>query len=123
MTSIQSILPLLLVGASVSLGLYLGYQFLQRRRNRPVLIAVHILPGLIALEAIALLLRGAPDGTVAPNRAPGQAAALLLVIALIVGLLTPMVARDRPRVVATVALAIHALLATTAFLLLVVWLT
>lgn len=122
MTSIQAVLPLVLVGLSVSLGMYLGYQFLQRRRNRPVLIAVHILPGLISLEAIALLLRGTADGTGMPNPATGKAAALLLVIALIVGLLTPMIARDRPRAVAAVALTIHALLATTAFLLLIVWL-
>jgi hypothetical protein len=122
MTSVQSILPLVVIGASVALGLYLGFQFLQRRRNRPVLAAVYILPGLIALEAIALLLRGAPDRTFAPSPTPGQAAALLLVVALIVGLLTPMITRDRPRVVATLALTIHGLLATTAFLLLVVWL-
>jgi hypothetical protein len=122
MPSLQSILPVLLLGLSVSLGLYLGYQFLQRRRNRPALIAFHILPGLAALEVIALLLRGTPDGTVVPDPAPGKAAALLLVIALIVGLLTPMVARDRPRVVATAALTAHALLATTAFVLLIAWL-
>jgi hypothetical protein len=122
MPSLQSILPVLLLGLSVSLGLYLGYQFLQRRRNRPALIAFHILPGLAALEVIALLLRGTPDGTVVPDPAPGKAAALLLVIALIVGLLTPMVARDRPRVVATAALTAHALLAATAFVLLIAWL-
>ncbi|MEZ5459945.1 MAG: hypothetical protein R3E65_11770 [Steroidobacteraceae bacterium] len=122
MPRIQSLLPVILLGLSVSVGLYLGYQFLQRRRNRPALIALHILPGLAALEVIAMLLRGTPGGVSASSSTVIKASALLLVIGLIVGLLTPMVARDRPRTVATVALGVHALLAATAFGLLLVWL-
>ena len=40
---------------------------------------------------------------------------------IIVGLLTPMIARDRPRPVATASLTLHALLAGTGFVLLCVW--
>jgi phosphatidylglycerophosphate synthase len=113
--------PVILLSLSVALGLYLGYQFLRHRRNRPVLIALHILPGLGALEVIAMLLRGAPDGSVVQGTALGKAAALLLIVAIIIGLLTPMLARDRPRAVATTSLSAHALLAGTAFVLLVAW--
>lgn len=123
MPSIQASLPLVLLSLSASLGIYLGYQYLKRRRNRPTLIAVHILPGLAALEIVAMMLRGAPDGTVAPSKTLAENAALLLVIALMIGLLTPMVARDRPRAVGTFALSAHALFAATAFVLLFAWVT
>lgn len=112
---------MILLSLSVALGLYLGYRFLQRRRNRPALIAFHILPGLGALELIAMLLRGSPKGAVMSSAGLGKAAALLLIIAIIVGLLTPMIARDRPRPVATTALTIHALFAGAGFVLLCVW--
>lgn len=113
--------PVILLGSSVALGLYLGYQHLQHRRNRPALIAFHILLGLGALETIAMLLRGAPNGAVMPGAALGKAAALLLIIAIIVGLLTPMLARDRPRPFATASLTLHASLAAAGFVLLCVW--
>ncbi len=121
MPSIQVLLPVVTLGLSASLGLYLGYQYLKRRRNGPVLIAVHILPGLAALEIVAMMLRGAPDGAVASGKTLAEYAALLLVVALMIGLLTPMVARNRPRRVATFALSIHALFAATALGLLVAW--
>ncbi len=113
--------PVILLSLSVALGLYLGYQFLQRRRNRPALIAFHILPGLGALELIAMLLHGAPKGAVMSSTGLGKSAALLLIFAIIVGLLTPMIARDRPRPVTTVSLTIHALLAGAGFVLLCAW--
>jgi hypothetical protein len=68
-----------------------------------------------------MLLRGAPNGAVMPGAALGKAAALLLIIAIIVGLLTPMIARDRPRPVATASLTLHASLAAAGFVLLCVW--
>lgn len=113
--------PLILLASSVALGLYLGYGYLRRRRNRPALIAFHILPGLGALEVMAMLLRGSPDGTLVPSAALGKAAALALVVAILVGVLTPMLARDRPRSVTTVSLTLHAVLAGAAFVLLVAW--
>ncbi len=113
--------PLILLGLAVALGLCLGYRYLQRERNRPALIAFHILPGLAALELIAMLLRGAPDESGIEDTALAKATALMLVFAAIVGVLTPLLARDRPRLVATAALSLHALLAFAAFALLIAW--
>ncbi len=113
--------PVILLVFAVALGLYLGYGFLQRRRNRPALIAFHVLAGIGALELIAMALHGAPDGTVTPTSTFGKWAALLLVITAIVGLLTPILFRNRPRNTTTVSLTIHGLLASTALTLLIIW--
>lgn len=113
--------PLILLACAVGLGTYLGSRFLQRQRNRPVLIAFHLLPGIGALELIALLLRGAPNGVTPAGNMPGKAAALMLMLTLLIGFLTPVLLRDRSRGVITAALVAHALCAVTAFGLLAAW--
>ncbi len=113
--------PLALLSLSAGVGLYLGYQFLNRRRNKPALIALHILLGLGALEPIALILRVTPGSAAAANAEFGKAAAVLLIIAIIIGLLTPILSRDKPRAVALTALTAHVLVAAAGFVSLIAW--
>jgi len=109
-----------LLGAAVILGIFLGYQYLRRVRSRPVLIGVHLLLGAGGLEVLAVLLRGAPDGdTLAPGKL-GKVAAGLVVLALFSGLLAPMLGR-RSRETMNIALATHAAVALAGFTLVLVW--
>ena len=113
--------PLMLLTVTVGLGVYLASRYLQGQRNRPALVAIHLLPGIGALELIALLLHGAPDGTTPMTTGPGKAAALMVMLALLVGFLAPALLRERPRSAMTAALALHALCGLSAFVLLAVW--
>lgn len=110
-----------LLAASVALGLYLGWRYLRRVPNRPVHIGVHLLLGVAGLEAMVLLLRGAPDGTRLAAGSMGNAAALCLLLALMAGLATPLVAKRRARKVGTAAIAAHAGLAAAGFGLFLAW--
>jgi hypothetical protein len=115
--------PLLgLLAVSVSVGLYLAIRFLRGARNRPALIALHIVPGLIALEVAVLLMREANRASAGPaGTSLVKAGLVLLVVAILAGVLTPLIARDRPRIVALVSLSTHALLALGAITLIGVW--
>jgi hypothetical protein len=113
---------LLLLGGSVALGLFLGWRYLRHQRNNPVHSAVHLMLGVAGLECMVMLRRGAPDGTVVPAEGWGNAAALLLVLSVLSGLLSPMVGRHWGRRPGTVALIAHAALGAGGFILFLGWL-
>ena len=112
--------PILLLVAAVALGVLLGLQYLRRVRSKPTLIGLHLLLGAGSLEAVAMLLHGAPDGAVTPAIAILQAAAGLLAFALFSGLLAPMIGR-RSRATMNIALLVHVATASTGFALCVWW--
>lgn len=113
---------LLLLGSSVALGLFLGWRYLRQVRNKPVHSAVHLMLGAAGLECMVMLRRGAPDGTVVPVEIVGTAAAFLLALAMLSGLLSPMVGRHWGRRPGTLALIAHATLGGGGFILFLVWL-
>ncbi len=110
-----------MLAAATALGLWLGWRFLRGRRNRPVHAAVHLLLGGAALEGFVILRRGAPDGTVLPFEGWGNAAALLLVGAMLSGLATPLVAQWWGRRPVTAVLLLHAAAGLGGAGALVVW--
>lgn len=117
----HSHLPLFLLGAAAALGLLLGSQFLRGRRNPPMLIGLHLLLGGAGLETLAMLLRGAPDGSPAPAGSLAVMSAGLLVLAMVCGLSAPVLARYS-RLGANATVAMHASLAAGGIALLIGWL-
>ncbi len=111
-----------LLGATVALGLYLGWRILRRQRNSAALGAVHLLLGAAGLECFVLLRRGAPDGTVIPAEIVGTTAAALLAFAMMSGLASQIIASMWGRRPANVALGLHATLGALGFLVFVFWL-
>ena len=111
---------ILLFGIAAALGIFMGIRYLRGTRNKPMLIAIHLLLGVAGLEVMALLLRGAPDGTTLSATTPGKFAAGLLVTALLTGLLVPILAKPKPKTV-TATLAVHAGIGTAGVLLLFYW--
>ncbi len=121
MSDPKLLVMLLLLGASVGLGLWLAWRFLQRQRRLPVPVAVHLLLAGAGLEAFAMMRRGAPDGSVLPVTPLGNAAGLALVAAMLSGLLLSIVARHLRRG-STLALVLgHGLLGAGGFGLFLVW--
>lgn len=111
---------LLLLSVAVVLGLLLGIDYLRRVRSKPTLIGFHLLLGAGALEVIVMLLRGTPDGAVAPAGPLLEAAAGLLAFALCSGLVAPLVGR-RSRATMHVALAVHVTASAAGFVLCLLW--
>jgi len=107
---------LLFFTGTICLGLWLGLEYLRRVRSRPVMIGMHALLGAGGLEVMVMLLRGAPDGSTLPGTSLMRAAALLLLLAMMSGLLAPMIGR-RSRRTMNVALAAHVGVAATGFAL------
>lgn len=117
---------LLLLCGSLALGLFLGWRRLRRLPNKPMHSAVHLLLGVAALQVMAMLRRGAPDGTVVAGGVLGTLAAILLLAALLSALLSCLLAgiigRQGLRRPANTALVAHATLATGGFIVFVAWL-
>ena len=116
----------LLFGTTVLLGGYMAWQYWCGVRAKKVMSAVHLLLAAAGLEGLALLLRGAPDGTRADGGLlfgfeAGAVAGLGLALAFLTGLLVPLVARPRPQAAGSMIIA-HAGLATLAFCVLMWWL-
>ena len=112
---------IVLLSSSVALGLFLGVRYLRRARNKPALIAVHLMLGGAGLEGMAMLLRGTPDGTAIPAGWLGNTAALLLATAMVSGLATPMIGKRSPRKVGSIALATHVGFGAGGFFLFLAW--
>jgi len=112
----QLLAPVFLLTAAVVLGILLGLGYLRRRRSNPVVVAFHLLLGLGGLETVALLLRGTPDGSAYSFGTAGKVAALLLVLAALSGLISPLLHRHWPRRVVSMTLATHACFAAAGFL-------
>lgn len=115
-----------LFGTTVMLGGYMAWQFWCGVRAKKWMSAVHLLLAAAGLEGLALLLRGAPDGTRATagllfGFEAGHVAGLGLAAAFLTGLLVPLFAKPRPDSAGKLILA-HASVATIAFCVLMWWL-
>jgi len=115
----KAIPVLLLFAVTVCLGIWLGVEYLRRVRSRPVMIGLHLLLGAAGLEVMGMLLSGAPDGSALPSTSLMRVAALLLLVAMMSGLLAPMIGR-RSRRTMNFALAAHVGVAATGFVLFLV---
>jgi uncharacterized membrane protein YozB (DUF420 family) len=111
---------LALVIATMSVGVYMGLRHLRRLRNRPSVIGLHFILGALTLEPLVVVLRGAPNGAGPKPTLLGVLGAIFIMLALFSGVMAVMIGR-KSRQTANVALATHAGVATTAFLLLAAW--
>lgn len=109
---------LILVCATAALGLLLGVRYLRREARKPMLIGLHLLLGIGALEVTAYSLWGAQQDGGVPKL--GVAAAFALAAAMFIGLLAPIIGR-RSRQTMSVALAAHASVATVGLALVLIW--
>ncbi len=109
-----SLPPLLAFTVTAGLGLYMGVQYLLGTRNKPMLIAIHLMSGLAGLEIMAVTVRGLPEGSLAPT------AALILAGALLTGLAVPVLAKSRPGSVG-VLLGSHAAVAMVGIGVFLLW--
>ncbi len=116
----QAMPAILLVSVQVVIGLYLGFNYLNGERNKPALIGTHLLLGAVALEIMALLLRGAPNGEATAGRPVLTVAAGLTAAALLSGLAGAMFYKPMPKT-AKVALYSHAVIGIAAFVALGFW--
>lgn len=111
------------LGLSTALGLWFAWRFFVRRRpNPPLLTSLHLVLGAIALIGLAMLRRGAPDGTVIVPGPLGDAAGLLLVGAMATGLLASLVGRQWGRRQGARVLWVHVAAGLGGFGLLLLWL-
>ncbi len=118
----QQMIPVaLMLSASVALGLWLGWQFLRRSRSNPIHIGFHLILGVIGLEAVAMLMRGAPDGTITQSGSYGKLAALVLALAIITGFATSVVLRRWSRTSTSIALVTHGVLGAVGFAMFLAW--
>jgi len=117
---VTAIPALVLLSGSVALGLLLGLEYLRRVRSKPAVIGFHLLFGAASVEVMAMLIRGTPDGGIAPTGWMLKAATGLLAFALLSGLVTPMVGRQS-RATMNGALIIHVAAAASGVVLSLVW--
>ncbi len=111
-------LTLILAGA-VILGVILGIEYLRGVRRRPGMIAAHLILGFLAMEQMAMMLRGTPAGESAGSASYGKLTAFLFFIAVLAGLIAALL-RDR-RTGSNIALAGHVTVATAGVLAYVAW--
>lgn len=111
---------IVLVTVQLGLGLYMGLNYLRGTRNKPTFIGIHFLLGAVALEVMALVMRGAPDGEQAENRTVLTAGAALVAAALLTGLAGAMLYKPMPKA-ARFALYSHAGIGIAAFAALMWW--
>lgn len=96
-----------LFGISAALGLFMGVQYLRGVRNKPAMVAVHLVLGLIGLEAMASILKHNNAGATAAYAGVGAWAAGLLAAGVFMGFMVPIMAKPKPASV-PVLLGIHA---------------
>ena len=104
-----------IIGLTTCIGIYMGWQFLRGVRNPPMLVAIHLLLGLGSLEVLAVILRGAPNGSHVVDRDGILLAAGLLAGALLTGFAVPLIAKPVPDAIG-ISIATHAGIGTVAFL-------
>jgi hypothetical protein len=119
---LQPLMPVvLLLGASMVLGLWMAWQFLRRCASNPIHIGFHLILGVAGMEMVVMLLRGAPDGSVAAAGGLGKSAAMVLAIAVITGFATSVMARRWSRQASGLVLLSHAVVGTVGFVMFLVW--
>ncbi|MEI6418453.1 MAG: hypothetical protein WCO82_05240 [Sphingomonadales bacterium] len=111
--------PVAIYGTTVSLGLVLGWHYLNSRRPPVIVQAIHALTGLGGLEAVLLLMRRAP-GAPAASTDTITIAGLLLAGALLTGLFAAVFHKSHPHTTGP-ALTAHAMIGASAFLVLLSW--
>lgn len=111
-------LPIIIYGTTVALGLVLGWYFLSSRRPPKAVQAIHLLTGFGGLEVVMLVTRVSRGD--ADLMANARIALLLLGLAVVSGLFAGIMARPRPDVLGP-ALAAHAFVGGSAFLVLANW--
>ncbi len=117
----MSVLPVvLLLGANVSIGAFMAWRYLLGQRNPQSLAALHFLFGAGGVEVMALVLRGAPNGSATGMGGLGPVAALVLAGALLTGLFVPIIAKPKPAIIGW-SIAVHGTIATIGFGLLLIW--
>ena len=105
--------------AAMALGLVL-LVFRLRRIRKPMLIGLHLLLGLGALELLVVMLKGAPGNEGLPAGDFGDVAAGFLALAAFIGLLTPILGR-RSRLTANAMLVAHVSAGLAGVLLCIAW--
>ncbi|HTC11936.1 MAG TPA: hypothetical protein VK726_24490 [Acetobacteraceae bacterium] len=114
-------LALLLMTAVVAVGSVLALLHLRgNARPHGAVGALHGLFGLAALAALLLALQGPPRGLQSGVAPFGAAAAVLAAMALAIGLLVLLLLRAR-RQIAGLAIAVHATLAISAYVVLLAY--
>ncbi len=105
--------------AAMALGLVLVVLHLRGIR-KPLLIGLHLLLGLGALEVLVVLLKGAPGSDGLPAGDFGNVAAGFLALAAFIGLLTPILGR-RSRLTGNAMLLAHVSAGVAGVLLCIAW--
>jgi len=80
----------LILIAAAGLGIYMFLKFLRGERNGGGMIATHLILGGAALEQIALLFRGAPNGEAWPSDSMLKTGAMFLAFAMMSGFAAPL---------------------------------
>jgi hypothetical protein len=111
--------PVAIYGTTVSLGLVLGWHYIKEIRPPKMVQAIHALTGLGGLEAVLLLMRRAPGADPASVDTVGIAGGLLAG-ALLTGLFAAIFHKSHPHTTGP-ALAAHAVIGASAFLVLLSW--
>jgi hypothetical protein len=107
---------------SAVLGTMLFLKFLRGERGEPIMIAAHLILGLAALEQLAMLFRGAPNGESLPGEPLLKVAGTLFVFAAMLGFAAPLLV-NRSRSDANAALWAHVSVAGAGFVLFLAWVT
>jgi len=105
---------------AVALGATLALRYLRGTKRLPVAGIVHGLFGAAGLGLLVAVLQGPRRGVAMGVGSFGAYAAVLFVVALLLGLTIPLLAKRAPRATG-ITLAAHATLAITAFVLFLPW--
>ena len=106
--------------AAVTLGCMMGLNYLRGVRSTPIMIASHLILGVLALEQMAMILAGTSDeGDRLGERANGRLTLYLFFATLVAGLVAALI-RHRPREL-NVALAGHVAAATAGVVAYLTW--
>ena len=111
-------LPVIIYGTTVALGLVLGWYFLSSKRPPKAVQAIHLLTGFGGLEVVMLVTRISRGNEALSDNA--AIALVLLGLAVVTGLFAGIMAKPRPDVLGP-ALAAHAFVGGSAFLVLANW--
>lgn len=112
-------LTIILLG-STTLGILLFLKYLRGERGEPLWIGVHLILGAAALEQMAMLFRGAPNGKSWPAEGLLKTAGFLFVVAMMLGFASPLL-MGRSRSNGATALWAHVGVAGTGVVLFLAW--
>jgi hypothetical protein len=107
----------LILLAAGTLGVIMFLKFLRGERNGGGMIATHLILGAAALEQIALLFRGAPNGEAWPSEPMLKTGAAFLAFAMMSGFAAPLLRSSN----GTKMLYIHVGLGAAGALLVLAW--